>query len=258
MAPYTFDYGSNTDLAGMIEPVPKTNEVAVVICPYSTGCCVALELQLKGYRLVCVWPRGFSENMKTHEPVSCQGLLKYDITVEEAATVADTSALIQDLARRYGWTIKACVCGGEAGVDLADALSEEMGLLSNGTAVENRRDKKVQQELAKASGLRSVRQASGKCVADVETFLLTEQYPLIVKPLDSAGSDGVKLCRSYQEAADHVTALIGSPMVNGGLCEELLCQEYLQGREYVVDCVSRDGVHKVVMVWLYDKRPANG
>jgi len=46
--------------------------------------------------------------------------------------------------------------------------------------------------------------------------------------------------------------------VNGGMCEEVLCQEFLIGREYVVDMVSRDGVHKVVMTWLYDKRPANG
>lgn len=36
-----------------------------------------------------------------------------------------------------------------------------------------------------------------------------------------------------------------------------LIQEYLSGIEYVVDTVSRDGVHKVVAVWQYDKRVAN-
>jgi glutathione synthase/RimK-type ligase-like ATP-grasp enzyme len=258
---FTLDDNGNSSNHGFtydLSPVAKKNEVVLVICPYSTGCCVALELQLRGYHLVCVWPQGFSENMKTHEPVSCKGLLQYDITIEEADTIADTAALVKDLAGRYHWTITACVCGGEAGVDLTDALSEELGLLSNGTSVVNRRDKKVQQELAQAAGLRSVRQASGQCLADVEPFLQSERYPLIVKPLDSAGSDGVKLCRSYEEAVDHVQALIGSPMVNGGFCEELLCQEYLQGKEYVVDNVSRDGVHKVVMVWVYDKRPVNG
>jgi len=29
-------------------------------------------------------------------------------------------------------------------------------------------------------------------------------------------------------------------------------------QEYVIDHVSRDGVHKTVMLWKYDKRPANG
>merc|ERR1711920_680015 len=38
----------------------------------------------------------------------------------------------------------------------------------------------------------------------------------------------------------------------------VLCQEFLKGKEYVIDCVSRDGVHKCVMVWVYDKRPTNG
>ena len=30
------------------------------------------------------------------------------------------------------------------------------------------------------------------------------------------------------------------------------------GEEYVVDTVSRDGVHKCVALWKYDKRAANG
>merc|ERR1711972_761754 len=38
----------------------------------------------------------------------------------------------------------------------------------------------------------------------------------------------------------------------------VLCQEFLKGKEYVVDHVSRDGVHKCVMVWVYDRRPTNG
>jgi hypothetical protein len=38
----------------------------------------------------------------------------------------------------------------------------------------------------------------------------------------------------------------------------VICQEFLAGKEYVVDHVSRDGVHKTVMVWVYDKRPTNG
>merc|ERR1719373_694776 len=38
----------------------------------------------------------------------------------------------------------------------------------------------------------------------------------------------------------------------------VLVQEFLKGQEYVVDHVSRDGVHKCVMVWVYDKRPTNG
>ena len=35
-------------------------------------------------------------------------------------------------------------------------------------------------------------------------------------------------------------------------------QEYLLGDEYVIDTVSAGGKHKVVAIWKYDKRAANG
>ena len=38
----------------------------------------------------------------------------------------------------------------------------------------------------------------------------------------------------------------------------VLCQELLEGPEYVVDQISRDGQHKTIMVWSYDKGQANG
>lgn len=75
--------------------------------------------------------------------------------------------------------------GGEAGVDLADALSEHLKIRTNGTAVANRRDKKVQQEIIRKHGLRSVRQAGGDKFSDVEEFLKTEAYPVVLKPVES-------------------------------------------------------------------------
>jgi biotin carboxylase len=129
---------------------------------------------------------------------------------------------------------------------------------TNGTKIPNRRDKKVQQELIKASGLCSVRQAGGDKFEDVEPFLQTESYPVVLKPTESAGSDGVKLCHNFNEAKEHFELLMKSQMVNGGDCPSVLCQEFLRGKEYVVDHVSRNGVHKTVMLWVYDKRPVNG
>ena len=76
-------------------------------------------------------------------------------------------------------------------------------MITNGTDVPNRRDKKVQQELIKARGLRSIRQAAGSNFDQVEDFLRKEKFPVVVKPVDSAGSDGVKLCHSFQEAKEH-------------------------------------------------------
>lgn len=92
----------------------------------------------------------------------------------------------------------------------------------------------------------------------MEDFLRSEQFPVVLKPTDSAGSDGVKLCHSFEQAKAHFHHLLTVEAVNGGYNKQVLCQEFLQGKEYVVDHVSRNGVHKTMMVWVYDKRPRNG
>merc|ERR1712048_900353 len=86
----------------------------------------------------------------------------------------------------------------------------------------------------------------------------SESYPVVLKPSEAAGSEGVKLCNSFDEAKDHGELLMNSQMQVGSKSPSVLCQEFLRGKEYVVDHVSRDGVHKTTMMWVYDKRPLNG
>merc|ERR1712232_1002867 len=170
--------------------------------------------------------------------------------------MGETSARVATAAGNR--PIAAVIVGGEAGVPLADSLSEYLQLRSNGTQIPQRRDKKIQQELVKAAGLRSVRQAGGTSIADVEAFLDSESMPVVVKPVESAGSDGVKLCSSKDEAKAHFAHLMTAQQKVGSQGAAVLCQEFLKGKEYVIDHVSVDGVHKTVMIWVYDKRAVNG
>eukprot|EP00571_Detonula_confervacea_P013686 CAMPEP_0172306690 /NCGR_PEP_ID=MMETSP1058-20130122/7705_1 /TAXON_ID=83371 /ORGANISM="Detonula confervacea, Strain CCMP 353" /LENGTH=925 /DNA_ID=CAMNT_0013018657 /DNA_START=324 /DNA_END=3101 /DNA_ORIENTATION=+ len=237
--------------------VDASNEVAIVVDPYSTGCLIAKEVQSRGYKVIALWTKGFSEEMKTHVPLSC-GTMNYFDEVTEGDDIGETTRELYKAAGKF--RIVACLCGGEAGVDAADALSERLMVRTNGTegAFAFRRDKKVQQELIKAAGIRSIRQAAGKQWSDVESFLKSESFPVVLKPTDSAGTDGVKLCHDLEEAKDHFANLFEAPAVNGGFNTEVLCQEFLRGKEYVVDTASRDGEHKTMAVWCYDKRQANG
>jgi biotin carboxylase len=61
-----------------------------------------------------------------------------------------------------------------------------------------------------------------------------------------------------EEAESHFEFLMNSQRAVGSQDSAVLCQEFLKGKEYVVDHVSRDGEHKTVMIYVYDKRPANG
>lgn len=197
-------------------------QAVILVDPYSTGCLVGKEMYRRGYALICLWTAGFSDDMKTHVPQSA-GVMSYHAEVAEVdQNLEATAQACRDAAGPL--QIVACIAGGEAGVDLADALSEHMQLRTNGTEIPNRRDKKVQQELIRKAGLRSVRQAGSDKFEEVESFLKTEPYPVVLKPIESAGSDGVKLCNNFDEAKQHFEILMKSQLVNGGDCPAVLCK----------------------------------
>lgn len=94
--------------------------------------------------------------MKTHIPVSCRDL-SYIAQVDDLESwsldtlITEINKSANEHAKRIGkgdgyYTISGVIAGGEAGVDMADVLSERLGVLSNGAKGEfaNRRDKKVQ------------------------------------------------------------------------------------------------------------------
>merc|ERR1712048_1384612 len=85
-----------------------------------------------------------------------------------------------------------------------------------------------------------------------------ESFPIVLKPVEGGGSFGVKLCTTKEEAKAHFQFLMDFQRKKGAQDAAVLCQEFLKGQEYVVDHVSCDGVHKCMMVYVYDKRPTNG
>ena len=287
--------GSFKPLIKRMTTVDSSKEVVVIVDPYSTGTCVADETMKRGFSVIALWSKCISEELKKHVPLSCSNMQKYFANIDVQDDLASTSEALYKAAGMK--KIVACFAGGETGtlyeggkvtrlhflntlqfsvshsifflllitfrtlktgVDFADALSEYMKVRTNGTNVVNRRDKKVQQELIRKHGLRSVRQAGGAKFSDVVEFLNTESYPIVLKPNEAAGSEGVKLCNSFDEAKGHFEVLMSMQMQVGGDCPSVLCQEFLRGKEYVIDHVSRDGVHKTTMMWVYDKRPLNG
>merc|ERR1711979_11371 len=234
----------------------SASEQVIALCdPVSTGGAIAAELSSHGYQMIKVWTSAVTEEFKDHVP-SVAKTMAWLGEITEKQTIEETCAEVKALVGER--ELVGVVVGGETGVILADELSEALGLRTNGTACKGRRNKSEQQKLVKAAGLRSTREASGTVLADVQDFLKAEPMPCIVKPTESCGSDGVKKCRSIEEAEAHFELLMRSQKKAGAQDCAVICQEFLAGQEYVVDHVSRDGKHKTVMVWVYDKRPTNG
>ncbi len=147
------------------------------------------------------------------------------------------------------------VVGAEPGVPLADALSERLGLPSNGSAQSlARRDKNAMSEALRAAGLRTAEALKTGDAAEAVAWAASRGgAPVVVKPLDSAGTDGVSIARDAAAIEAAFAANLGRPNALHGANEQLLVQELLEGTQLFVNSVSWDGVHHVSEVWRDNK-----
>jgi biotin carboxylase len=143
------------------------------------------------------------------------------------------------------------VAGTESGVVLADILGHELGLPGNDIAtVRARRDKFEMARRVREAGLRAP--SGALCTTREQAVAWFEEEggrAVVVKPLSSWSTDGVRICRTAQEVRDSCDEVLGKQARDGTVNESVLVQEFLEGTEYIVNTVSVDGVHKVSDVW---------
>jgi biotin carboxylase len=164
----------------------------------------------------------------------------------------DAPAAIEAL-RAIG--IDRVIPGAESGVILTDQIADALGLLGNDVARSHaRRDKAAMAKVIHDAGLAA---PSGKLVSSAaeatEWFAANSSRPVVVKPLASAGTDGVRVCRTAEQVRQACENILGHVDFLGATNHRALVQDYLDGDEYIVNTVTRDGVHKVVEIWKCTK-----
>merc|ERR1712190_227058 len=181
----------------------------------------------RGFQMIKVWSSDVTPEFKEHVPSVAKDM-PWLAEVSEQETIEETC---NELRRFVGdRELVGVVVGAETGVILADELSEALGLRTNGTICRGRRNKSEQQKLVKAAGLRSTREASGTLLSEVRAFLENEPMPCIVKPTESCGSDGVKKCKSIEEAEAHFELLMRSQKKLAHRTAPLSAKSFLRAR----------------------------
>lgn len=156
-------------------------------------------------------------------------------------------------------TPDAVIAGGESGVEFADTLAEQLGLLGNGTELsEARRNKYNQMEVVRAAGLRATRQLLVTDVEKLQAWHAEIGGRLVIKPVRSAGNDGVQFCDTPDDSAKAYLAIRNVDNVFSIPNEGVVAQEFLFGTEFVVNTVSSFGRHRITDMWRYTKLSANG
>lgn len=147
------------------------------------------------------------------------------------------------------------VPGSESGVGLADALAALIGSPANLPELsEARRSKYRMSDALRAAGLDAPASVEvTDATQAVAWFTATGLSSVVVKPVDSAGSDRVRVCSAPEAVANAVRAIIGTPNRLGRVDRTAVVQEFLAGPEYYVNTLSENGRHRVVETWRYTK-----
>jgi biotin carboxylase len=137
--------------------------------------------------------------------------------------------------------------GSEPGVTLADQISDNLKTPSNGLAKSRARRNKFEMiKTLNANGLLTAEQIksnSTRQILDWAKRLGT--WPVVIKPLESSGTDHVFICNSESEIKSACESIIGTLNPIGLPNDEALAQSFLNGEEFIVNTVSWNGRHLV-------------
>ncbi|MGY4319699.1 ATP-grasp domain-containing protein [Bradyrhizobium sp. JR3.5] len=159
-----------------------------------------------------------------------------------------------------GRELEFVIAGCETGVELADSLSERLGLPSNGTALSAaRRNKARMSDALTSAGVRSIRQVVSDDAEQVASWKDQAGFDeIVIKPLNSTGTEDVFFCSTDADIQRALSAIVGKTNRVGALNRFALGQEKINGQQYTVNAVSIDGDAFVTEAWTYDTVPIEG
>ncbi|WP_269858147.1 ATP-grasp domain-containing protein [Streptomyces sp. RPT161] len=228
--------------------MPVNGPVAVIVDGYYNAAALPPAFARRGVSVVHV--QSTPEPIPSWTPPDPAAYQENIVHTDDESTVAQLKA----------YDPLCVIAGQEPGVPLADSLSERLGLPTNGSRLSDaRRNKFAMAEALRAAGVRSAAQfQSDRADAVVRWAEARGDHPVVVKPLSSCNTDGVVICSTLEEVRRAAEQLLAGRDSFGLRNTKVLVQEYLDGDEYIVDTVSRDGQHFVSSVWKYEKNLVNG
>lgn len=129
----------------------------------------------------------------------------------------------------------AVICGSEFGVEAADTIAARLGLRGNDPKLSTaRRDKSRMSEVLAAAGVPVAAQL--RATTSEQVLRWREEQALdevVLKPLDSAGSEDVFFCTDGLEIAGAVKRILGKDNLMMRANRSVLAQERLEGAELV-------------------------
>ena len=158
---------------------------------------------------------------------------------------------IVDKFKKYN--IKLIIPGCESGVHLADKLSQYFDVPKNDYEKSlARRNKFAMIEAIKSNQLLHADQIKSTDLQSILEWFYANKNKykkIVLKPLSSSSSDGVFYCDNHSDIIKAFAAIYKHRDMYNETNHEVLAQQFLDGDEYIINTVSRDGRHHVTDIW---------
>ena len=222
---------------------------AVIVDAYSTGSQLPRHFAAQGWHSI---------HMKSTEKIAPFLLASYRPAdfVEDLSFNGDFEELLRQVRLVTAGLTPSCVmAGSEIGVEFSDRLAAAWQLPGNSPHTSrSRRDKYEMAMALQRAGLAAP--VSLRTNGEVELIRWAQQHdswPIVLKPLASAGNDSVYFCHDMPEALSAFYAILGTEDRLMAVNDHVLAQHLLKGTQYVVNSVSVDGRHYFSDIWI-DRR----
>lgn len=222
-------------------------QVVVIVDGYSSGALLPEAFRRRKIKLVHIHSRPDVNqfDLETFRP--------QDYDLRFTYTRESEDQLIQELEYLEPTAI---IAGAESSVELADQISHRFGLInSNGTPLSSARRNKYEMHKRLAElGIRSIQQFKTIDWNKAKAWILERaQWPVVLKPPKSAGTDSVFFVNSVEEAKAAFEHIMSHLNAYGDPNPFVLLQEYIEGEEYMYNTVSALGQHRTSDIWRYSR-----
>lgn len=236
----------------------KKKRNIVLVEPFSTGFNLIDDVKVRGYQpvaMVATTP-GTDEDREVFRQTKEMFLLRLPEGTPVIGENPNYEEVLEEV-RKYDPLL--VLPGSEFGVELATRLASDLGLRGNKWANIGKMTKKSEMHQALADyGIRHIRGRIVNSEDEARAFFEEVGTPhIVVKPTRGAGTQGVLFCEGLEETLSAVRRLLTLAKDNEHL-GDILMQERIIGKEYVVNTVSSAGRHRLVSMWQYNKIAMNG
>ncbi|MFY1026983.1 ATP-grasp domain-containing protein [Actinobacillus seminis] len=214
----------------------------IIVDPFSTGALLSPEISKKGHYVYSV----LSNN---HIP----DFYKSSYTGE---VFCNSSIMTIDKAKKKLKSIDGVIVGTESGVFAGDLLAEYFNVKGNSSdSSQLRRDKSLMQKTLKENGLNYIKSYEiniNNYISIINILYINKEY--VLKPKSSAGTDGVLYFKNKEILLKFIHDDIWKKTdLFENVNNNYLIQEYISGKEFVVDMVVNNDDIFIASLCKYEK-----